>query len=104
MRGYLDYNGISSNFVAQHSVISLGRTQEGLTLVTDGEVSEQRRKLLEFMAGTPVKLKSLEQHPELKHTFTETIAACRKALAEMPTTFSESAEDYLARMSEAEQN
>lgn len=104
MRGYLDHNGISTNFVAQHGVISLGRTSEGLTLVTEGEVSEQRRRLLEFMSGTSVKLESLDQHPELRQTFTETIAACRQTMAEQPTTFSESAEEYLERMEQAERN
>lgn len=87
----------SNIFIAQHEVLPAGEQDGAIILVTDGVVSEERRALLEFFSGQPVILRSLSDYPALQGRFSLVIAACKKTLAKLPTTVSESAEEFLER-------
>lgn len=95
-----DMNGIPEGFVARHEILSIGERDNALVLITNGEVSEQRRQTLEFICNRNIILESLDDHPDLHDCFHETVTEAKAVLAAQPTRLSESAEDFLKRLEE----
>ena len=77
------------NYISEMGLVPLQSEGETLVLLSDGNASKRRLESLEFLAGQPVEIVTLDKvSPEIVRAYLFTVQAMKKLLAKNVQTFS----------------